>query len=165
MDSVNLTENYHQQFSNMQHMKTKYRLRIDTNNRLFVNTDKHNYISYKNKLLAFFSVNIPKYYLFLEKFYVELINNKNLENKDICIKNINLISAIQYGFNILKTKYQFRHNKKQYTKLLVLIGMFEIILFKIRIQYVKEFCQNEDNYSPICNCNFCNTLEKIIEKI
>ena len=162
MDTIDLSDKYYQQFSNMKNMETKYRLRIDNDNHLFVNKDKHSYISYKNKLFRFFSEHIPKYYLFLEKFYTELINNKNADTKVICVKNINLISIIQYGFNILKTKYQFRHNKKQYTKLLMVIGMFEIILFKIRIQYIKEFCSNGDNYSIICSCEFCKSLEKII---
>lgn len=162
MNSQNITDKYHQQFSNMQNMKTTYRLRIDNNNNLIINTDKHNYISFKNKLFKFFSEHIPKYYLFLEKFYGELIDDHNTLNKELCIKNINLISSIQFGFNILKTKYQFRNNKKSYTKLLVLIGMFEIILFKIRIQYIKQFCINTDNYSIICNCEFCKSLQQII---
>ena len=162
MDSLNLTEKYYKQFYNMTHMKTKYRLRIDKDNNLYINMDKHNYISYKNKLFRFFSENITKYYLFLEKFYIEFIDIKTTENKVIFIKNINLISGIQYGFNILKTKYQFRHNKNKYTKLLILIGMFEIILYKIKIQLIKQFCRNSDNYSPLCDCEFCNTLEKFI---
>lgn len=162
MDTIQSTQKYYDQFSNMKNMKTKYRLRIDNDNHLYVNTDKYSYISYKNKLYSFFLKYIPKYYLFLEQFYIELINNVNLENKVICVNNINLISIILHGFNILKTKYQFRHNKSKYKKLLILIGMFEIILFKIRIQYIKQFCYNTDNYSIICHCEFCKSLEKII---
>jgi len=162
MNLLNITDKYHQQFSNMQNMKTTYRLRVDNNNNLIINTDKDNYISFKNKLYNFFLENIPKYYLFLEKFYEELIDDNSAVNKEICIKNINLISCILYGFNILKTKYIFRNNKKSYTKLLILMGMFEIVLFKIRIQYIKQFCINNNNYSIICNCEFCKSLKQII---
>jgi hypothetical protein len=162
MNSTELTEKFHKQFYQMKTMKTKYRLRIDNNNNLFVNTNKHNYITYKNKLYMFFAQFIPKYYLFLEKFFNELINNPNNENKILTITNINLISIIEYGFNILKSKYQFRHDKDKYTKLLILLGMFEIILFKIKIQFVKQFCVKGNDYSIICNCDFCQSLEKII---
>jgi hypothetical protein len=162
MNSLEITEKFHEQFYHMKTMKTKYRLRIDNNNNLFVNTDKHNYISYKRKLHIFFAQFIPKYYLFLEKFFSELINSSNDENKIIAIKNINLISIIHYGFNILKSKYQFRHNKDRYTKFLILIGMFEIILFKTKLQYIKQFCTKGDSYTITCSCDFCNSLEKII---
>ena len=36
MNSQNITDKYHQQFSNMQNMKTTYRLRIDNNNNLSI---------------------------------------------------------------------------------------------------------------------------------
>ena len=103
MDTIQSTQKYYDQFSNMKNMKTKYRLRIDNDNQLYVNTDKYSYISYKNKLYSFFLKYIPKYYLFLEQFYIELINNVNLENKVICVNNINLISIIFDVFIFVKS--------------------------------------------------------------